>query len=88
MHDKMASVWTSILLWLATLSVLVVARVPANAALRTRNSPGTNDADTLNTVGRALKHARLESRDSKYSMNRTSLAKSWVGTTLFKYGQE
>ncbi|RAO67458.1 uncharacterized protein BHQ10_003470 [Talaromyces amestolkiae] len=84
----MASVLTTILLWLATLSVLVVARVPAYAALRTRNSPKVSDADTLDIVGRALQHARLQSRDSKYSMNRTSLAKSWVGTTLFKYSQD
>lgn len=84
----MASVWTTLLLWLATLSVLVVAGVPANAALRTRNSPGKSDADTLDVVGRALQLARLQTRDSNYSMNRTSLAKSWVGATLFKYGGE
>jgi hypothetical protein len=78
----------SLLLWLAVLSAVVVARVPANAALRTRNSPGTSDADTLDSVGRALHLARLQSRDSKYSMNRTSLSKSWVGATLFQYGDE
>ncbi|KAE8552349.1 hypothetical protein EYB25_006243 [Talaromyces marneffei] len=82
----MASPWLSLLLWLATFSVVVVARVPANAALRTRNIPGTSDADTLDIVERALHLARLQSRDSKYSMNRTSLAKSWVGATLFTYG--
>jgi hypothetical protein len=84
----MASVWTTLLLWLATLSALVIARVPANAAVRTRNIPGTSDADTLDAVGRALQLARLQTRDSKYSINRTSLAKSWVGATLFKYGGE
>ncbi|KUL89772.1 hypothetical protein ZTR_00502 [Talaromyces verruculosus] len=84
----MASVWTTLLLWLATLSVLVVAGVPANVAVRTRNSPGTSDADTLDVVGRALQLARLQTRDSKYSMNKTSLARSWVGATLFKYGGE
>ncbi|PCG97964.1 Hypothetical protein PENO1_022770 [Penicillium occitanis (nom. inval.)] len=84
----MASVWTTLLLWLATLSVLVVAGVPANAAVRTRNSPGMSDADTLDVVRRALQLARLQNRDGKYSMNRTSLAQSWVGATLFKYGGE
>ncbi|GAM33882.1 hypothetical protein TCE0_013r01102 [Talaromyces pinophilus] len=84
----MSSIWTTLLLWLATLSVLVVAGVPANAVVRTRNSPGTSDTDTLDVVGRALQLARLRTRDSKYSMNRTSLARSWVGATLFKYGGE
>ena len=84
----MASAWKSLLIWLATMSVVVVARVPTKSALRTRNVPGTSNADTLEAVGRALQLARLESRDDKFSMNKTSFAKTWVGATLFQYGDE
>ncbi|EED13272.1 conserved hypothetical protein [Talaromyces stipitatus ATCC 10500] len=79
----------SLLVWLATLIVVIAAHMPGNnVALRTRNGPGMSDADTLYTVRRALDHVRLQSRNSKYSMNRTSISKSWVGATLFQYSEE
>jgi hypothetical protein len=68
-------------------SGLANALAPGNAALRTRNAPGTTDGDTINTIGRALHKATLQSRDTKHSMNRTSLAKSWNGATLFLFGE-
>ncbi|KAJ5673929.1 hypothetical protein N7462_009368 [Penicillium macrosclerotiorum] len=55
-----------------------------NSALRTRNGPGMTDADTLSALGRAFHVAR--SQDEVYTMNRTSLAKSWDGATLFTLG--
>ena len=76
---------TSLLLWFSAVGI-VTALIPGNVAVRTRNGPGMNDADTLNAVGRALHLARAKSRRAVYSMNRTTLAKSWADAPLFLYG--
>lgn len=68
-------------------SSVATALAPGNGALRTRNAPGMTDGDTINTIGRALHKATLQSRNTVYSMNNTSLAKSWNGATLFRYGE-
>ncbi|KAJ5945507.1 hypothetical protein N7454_002346 [Penicillium verhagenii] len=64
------------------------ALAPGNVALRTRNAPGTTDKDTIYAVSHALNKATLKSRGNKvYSMNKTSLAKSWTGANLFLSGE-
>ncbi|KAJ5713706.1 uncharacterized protein N7483_010887 [Penicillium malachiteum] len=55
----------------------------SNAALSTRNAPGTTDFDTVNTVGQAFRRAVLQSRSTVYHMNDTSLAKSWDNAVLY-----
>ncbi|KAJ5629278.1 hypothetical protein N7528_002935 [Penicillium herquei] len=60
-----------------------VAVSPGNAALRTRNAPGTTDLDTVSTVSQALRRAVIQSRSNVYHMNETSLAKSWDNAVLY-----
>ncbi|KAJ5259466.1 hypothetical protein N7478_012447 [Penicillium angulare] len=59
-----------------------------NVAFRTRNAPGTTDADTFNALRRALNKERLQSRDtgSSYTMNTTSFGKTWSDATLYSGG--
>lgn len=75
------------ILYLLSSSGVATAVAPENGVLRTRNAPGTTDGDTINTIGRALHKASLQSRNTVYSMNNTSLAKSWAGATLFLFGE-
>ncbi|KAJ5938854.1 hypothetical protein N7466_001988 [Penicillium verhagenii] len=82
-----ASLLTGILCVFSSLD-FTTALAPGNVALRTRNAPGTTDKDTINAVGHALNMATLKSRGNKvYSMNKTSLAKSWTGANLFVSGE-
>ncbi|KAJ5103083.1 hypothetical protein N7532_003612 [Penicillium argentinense] len=64
---------------------IIAALPPGEVALRTRNAPGKTDIDTINEFGRALHVARAQSNKSTHPMNKTSLAKSWSGATLFQY---
>ncbi|KAJ5526918.1 hypothetical protein N7513_011077 [Penicillium frequentans] len=75
------------ILWFSSSFGVATALAPGNGALRTRNAPGMTDGDTINTIGRALHKATLQSRNTVYSMNNTSLAKSWSGATLFIFGE-
>ncbi|QKX58068.1 uncharacterized protein TRUGW13939_05189 [Talaromyces rugulosus] len=62
----------------ASLFPAVAAAAVGDVALHTRDG----DADTVDAVAKALRAAR----DSTYSMNQTSLAKSWANATLFSAG--
>lgn len=75
------------LLFLFPSSGIATALAPGNSALQTRNAPGTTDGDTIDIIGRAFHKATLQSRNTVYSMNSTSLAKSWAGATLFIFGE-
>lgn len=74
----------AISLWFCVLG-LAHAQVPGNVVRRTRIGPGMSDVEVRHSIGRALHDARIQSRDTVYSMNRTYFAKSWVGATLFQY---
>ncbi|CRG83837.1 hypothetical protein PISL3812_01193 [Talaromyces islandicus] len=67
--------WTSI-------SPAVIAAAVGDVALQTRDG----DASAVDAVAKALRAARRDQGDHTYTMNRTSLAKSWTGATLFSAG--
>ena len=70
-----------LLLW--SLAVTITAAVSTGSSVRARGSPNLDEAS--DAVKRALSHS-VQPRDTVYRMNKTSLAKSWSGATLFQYG--
>jgi hypothetical protein len=70
-----------VLCW-ASISSAVTAAAVGDVALQTRDG----DANAVDAVAKALRAARRDQGDHTYTMNQTSLAKSWAGATLFSTG--
>ena len=76
---------TMLLLWFAMVPITLA--IPSGAALRTYGRASENKGEVIDTLKRAFHHAAIHPRNMLYSMNRTSLEKSWSDATLFKYGE-
>ncbi|KAK1994781.1 hypothetical protein LX36DRAFT_726684 [Colletotrichum falcatum] len=71
------------LLWaLALLCTFAAAQTPVE--LTVRNSPGMTALETLRTIRRHLRNARVQGREERFS-NSTSLDTSFDNTVLFKF---
>lgn len=65
----------------ASLLPAVIAAVVGDVSLQTRD-----DTNNVDAVAKALRAATLNRRDNTYTMNQTSLSKSWANATLFSTG--